>query len=114
MDGQLPSIITTGLIAGTLHARQARHPWLDQATELEWAMISELTTASPYQMRAVMHFLDRVPDRDRAVKAFGQCGRSSSTRAWSPWTRTRPGRSIPRWTSPRCPARWPAACSGRT
>ena len=74
MDGQLPSIITTGLIAGTLHARQARHPWLDQATELEWAMISELTTASPYQMRAVMHFLDRVPDRDRAVKAFGQCG----------------------------------------
>jgi hypothetical protein len=74
MDGQLPSIITTGLIAGTLHARRVRHPWLDQATELEWAMISELTTASPYQMRAVMHFLDRVPDRDRAVKAFGQCG----------------------------------------
>lgn len=74
MDRQVPSIITTGLIAGTLHARQARHPWLDRATELEWAMISELTTASPYQMRAVMHFLDRVPDRDRAVKAFGQCG----------------------------------------
>ena len=74
MDRQLPSVITTGLIAGTLHARRVRHPWLDRATELEWAMISELTTASPYQMRAVMHFLDRVPDRDRAVKAFGQCG----------------------------------------
>ena len=74
MDGQHPSIITTGLIAGTLHARRVRHPWLDRATELEWAMISELTTASPYQMRGVMHFLDRVPDRDRAVKAFGQCG----------------------------------------
>ena len=74
MDRQLPSIITTGLIAGTLHARHVRHRWLDRATELEWAMISELTTASPYQMRAVMHFLDRVPDRDRAVKAFGQCG----------------------------------------
>jgi hypothetical protein len=74
MDGQHPSIITTGLIAGTLHARRARHPWLDRATELEWAMISELTTASPYVLRAVMHFLDRVPDRDRAVKAFGQCG----------------------------------------
>ena len=51
-----------------------RHPWLDRATELEWAMIGELTTASPYQMRGVMHFLDRVPDRERAVKAFGQCG----------------------------------------
>ncbi len=74
MDRQLPSVITTGLIAGTLHARHVRHPWLDRATELEWAMISELTTASPYQMRGVMHFLDRVPDRDRAVKAFGQCG----------------------------------------
>jgi hypothetical protein len=74
MDGQHPSIITTGLIAGTLHARRVRHPWLDRATELEWAMIGELTTASPYEMRGVMHFLDRVPDRDRAVKAFGQCG----------------------------------------
>jgi hypothetical protein len=74
MDDEHPSIITTGLIAGTLQARRVRHPWLDRATELEWAMIGELTTTSPYQMRAVMHFLDRVPDRDRAVKAFGQCG----------------------------------------
>jgi hypothetical protein len=74
MDRRRPSIITTGLIAGTLHARRVRHPWLDRATELEWTMIGELTTASPYVMRGVMHFLDRVPDRDRAVKAFGQCG----------------------------------------
>lgn len=72
--GQPPSISTTGLLAGALHARRVRHPWLDRATELMWAMISELTTTSPYDMRGVMYFLDRVPNRDRAGKAFGQCG----------------------------------------
>jgi hypothetical protein len=72
--GQPPSISTTGLLAGALHARRVGHPWLDRATELMWAMISELTATSPYDMRGVMYFLDRVPDRDRAVKAFGQCG----------------------------------------
>ena len=72
--GQPPSISTTGLLAGALHARRVRHPWLDRATELMWTMISELTTTSPYDMRGVMYFLDRVPDRDRAGKAFGQCG----------------------------------------
>jgi hypothetical protein len=72
--GQPPSISTTGLLAGALHARRVRYPWLDRATELMWAMISGLTATSPYDMRGVMYFLDRVPDRDRAVKAFGQCG----------------------------------------
>ena len=72
--GQPPSISTTGLLAGALHARRVRHPWLDRATELMWTMISELTTTSPYDIRGVMYFLDRVPDRDRAGKAFGQCG----------------------------------------
>jgi hypothetical protein len=72
--GQPPSISTTGLLAGALHARRVRYPWLDRATELMWAMISGLTATSPYDMRGVMYFLDRVPDRDQAVKAFGQCG----------------------------------------
>jgi hypothetical protein len=72
--GQPPSMSTTGLLAGALHARRVRHPWLDRATELMWTMISELTATSPYDMRGVMYFLDRVPDRDRAGKAFGQCG----------------------------------------
>src|SRR5207248_11642465 len=34
-----PSLITTGAIAGTLHARRVEHPWLDRATELLWERI---------------------------------------------------------------------------
>jgi hypothetical protein len=71
-DGGPASLITTGLLAGTLHGRGVRHPWLDRATELMWARIGELDQAGPYDLRAVAHFLDHVPDRDRAVKVFDQ------------------------------------------
>ncbi|HUY46467.1 MAG TPA: hypothetical protein VMV92_12155 [Streptosporangiaceae bacterium] len=68
------SLITTGLLAGTLHARGVRHRWLDRARDVLWTRISGLTTAGPYDMRAVLQFLDHVPDRDRAVKALDQLG----------------------------------------
>jgi hypothetical protein len=48
------------------------HPWLDRATGLMWARIGGLGAAGPYDLRAVVHFLDHVPDRDRAVKALDQ------------------------------------------
>jgi hypothetical protein len=73
-DGSPASLITTGLLAGTLHARQLRHPWLDHATELLWTRIGALTTTTPYDMRAVAYFLDHVAERDRAAKVFGQVG----------------------------------------
>jgi hypothetical protein len=68
--GRPASLITTGQIAGTLHARAATHPWLDQATELVWSNIDDLAEPSPYDMRGVMRFLDHVPDRDRAGRAL--------------------------------------------
>jgi hypothetical protein len=71
-DGGPASLITTGLLAGTLLGRGVRHPWLDRATGLMWARIGELDKAGPYDLRAVLHFLDHVPDRDRAVKAVDQ------------------------------------------
>ena len=71
-EGGRASIITTGLLAGTLHGRGVRHPWLDRATELMWARIGGLDAAGPYDLRAVVHFLDHVPDRDRAVKTLDQ------------------------------------------
>ncbi len=71
-DGGRASLITTGLLAGTLHGRGVRHPWLDRATGLMWSRIDELDAAGPYDLRAVAHFLDHVPDRDRAVKAIDQ------------------------------------------
>ncbi len=67
--GQPASLITTGLIAGTLHARQIAHPWLDRATDLLWERIGTLTQAGPYDLRAVLRFLDHVPDRVRAREA---------------------------------------------
>jgi len=60
------SLIQTGQIAGTLHARGVTHPWLERATDLMWILIGELTAATPYGMRGVLSFLDHVPDRQRA------------------------------------------------
>lgn len=73
-DGAPASLISTGLIAGTLHARGAQHPWLDGATRLLWSRMDSLADAGPYDMRAVLRFLDSVPDRDRAHAAVARLG----------------------------------------
>jgi hypothetical protein len=73
-EGHPASVIATGLIAGTLHARGVSHPWLDGATELMWARIGSLTEPSAYDMFGVLRFLQHVPDRDRAGEAFGRVG----------------------------------------
>jgi hypothetical protein len=39
-EGGPPSLISTGLIAGTLYARGVRHPWLDGATERQRPLLS--------------------------------------------------------------------------
>jgi hypothetical protein len=70
--GPPASLSMTGLIAGTLHARRARHPWLDRATEVMWGRIGQITEAAPYGMLGVLRFLQYVPDRDRARAVFGQ------------------------------------------
>lgn len=74
-EGSRPaSLIATGLIAGTLHSRGVSHPWLDRASEVMWSRIGELTAPSAYEMLGVTRFLDCVPDRDRAQRAFRQVG----------------------------------------
>ncbi len=72
--GQPAWLITTALLAGTLHGRQVRHPWLDRATGWVWSRLDDLGSAGPYDMRAVLYFLDRVPDRDRAAAALQAAG----------------------------------------
>jgi hypothetical protein len=74
VDGHPASLITTGLLAATLHAREVRHPWLDRATDLLWTRIGDLTTTGPYDMRAVLRFLDHVPDQKRAQEAADRLG----------------------------------------
>jgi len=73
-DGRPASLIQTGLIAGTLHARGVRHPWLDRATETMWARLAGVTSPGPYDMFGALRFLQHVPDRARAREAFGRVG----------------------------------------
>jgi hypothetical protein len=83
-EGHPASVITTGLIAGTLHARDVNHPWLDRATELMWTRIDALASSGgaelqggpggEYEMLGVLAFLQHVPDRDRAHELFGRVG----------------------------------------
>ncbi len=73
-EGHPASVIQTGQIAGTLHARGFSHPWLDRATDLMWARIGTLTEVSAYEMFGVLAFLEHVPDRSRAQAAFDRAG----------------------------------------
>ncbi len=81
-EGRPASLIMTGLIAGTLHARHVKDPWLERATEVMWPRIGRLTgpdglaaaPAGAYEMLGVLQFLQHVPDRARARDAFGQVG----------------------------------------
>jgi hypothetical protein len=80
-EGRPASLVSTGRIAGTLYARGVAHPWLDGATEVMWSRIEALTearppeaAASPYGMLGVLAFLDHVPDRARAERAFAAAG----------------------------------------
>jgi hypothetical protein len=68
------SLIATGMIAGTLHARGFSHPWLDGATEVMWTRIGTLTEPGGYEMFGVLRFLQHVPDRERAREAFARVG----------------------------------------
>jgi hypothetical protein len=77
-EGNPVSLIQTGQIAGTLHARGFSHPWLDRATEVMWERIGALTEPSGalggYEMLGVLAFLQHVPDRPRARAAFDEVG----------------------------------------
>jgi hypothetical protein len=68
------SMISTGLITGTLHARGFEHPWLDRATETMWTLLDRPGAVGPYDLRGALAFLQHVPDRDRAQAAFGRIG----------------------------------------
>jgi hypothetical protein len=68
--GNPASLITTGAIAGTLHARGVAHPWLESATELLWQRLeAPADQLGPYEARGVVRFLDGVADEQRARAA---------------------------------------------
>jgi hypothetical protein len=74
-EGRPASLYTTGLIAATLYARQVEHRWLDDAAELLWQQIDELDDPGPYAFRGILRFLQHVPDRSRAERAFERVGK---------------------------------------
>jgi len=71
-EGNPPSVMPTGMLAGTLHARGVSHPWLDRATALMWSRIGTLDKPGPYDIYGVLWFCEYVPDRERADKALGR------------------------------------------
>ncbi len=73
-EGHPSSLIATGMITGTLHARGVSHPWLDRATEVMWTRMATLSEPGGYEMFGVLGFLQHVPDRDRAREVFGRVG----------------------------------------
>ncbi len=73
-DGRPASLIQTGQIAGVLHSRGVTHPWLTRATEVMWERIGGLSEPAPYEMFGVLKFLECVPDRQRAQRAFDAVG----------------------------------------
>jgi hypothetical protein len=82
-DGHPASLVATGMIAGTLHARGVSHPWLDGAADVMWNRMGKLWAAddglssdgaAAYEMFGVLAFLQHVPDRDRAREVFGRVG----------------------------------------
>jgi hypothetical protein len=66
------SLISTGQIAGTLHARAIEHPWLRRATEVMWELIDGLADPGAYDLIGALRFLDHVPDRKRAQAALAR------------------------------------------
>ncbi|GGK75873.1 hypothetical protein Ppa06_32240 [Planomonospora parontospora subsp. parontospora] len=66
------SLVPTASIAGLLHKHKVEHPWLGPATEFTWAAIGGTSELQPYTARAILHFLEHVPDRDRAHDEFAR------------------------------------------
>jgi hypothetical protein len=65
-EGLPPSLITTGLLAATLHARDVEHPWLDRATTWLYDRGERFEGGHPYEVRGLLTFLQEAPDRGRA------------------------------------------------
>lgn len=73
-DHPLASLNPTAAIAALLHKHHSAHPWLAPATDYCWRAIDAITATSPYEMRAVLPFLEQVPARARAEAAFARLG----------------------------------------
>ena len=73
-DNPPSSLNPTAALAALLYKNGVEHAWLTTATTYCWKQLDALDETSPYEMRAVLPFLDFVPDRARAEEAFARIG----------------------------------------
>jgi hypothetical protein len=82
------SLLPTASIAGLLYKNHIQHAWLEQATAFVWSAGAELLERAAasgsdrfrrlqvlYEARALVVFLDHVPDRTRAARTAQELGR---------------------------------------
>ena len=73
-DQPVASLNPTAAIAALLHKHHIEHPWLAVATDYCWRTLDTLNATTPYEMRAILPFLEFVPDRTRAEQVFARVG----------------------------------------
>ena len=66
VDGLPGSLNPTTSIAALLLKNGIDHPWVGQATNFCWRALENLTDPGPYDVPAILKFLEYVPDRPRA------------------------------------------------
>jgi len=72
-DNEPPSSINpTASIAALLHKHAVQHPWLARATNFCWQQIEETTLTGGHDFLCALPFLEYVPDRARAARAFAR------------------------------------------
>ena len=64
------SINPTASIASLLHKNNVHHPWLERATAYCWQQIENPHFTFGHDFLCAMQFLEHVPDRARAERAF--------------------------------------------
>jgi len=73
-DPPVASLNPTASIAALFYKHSVEDPWLVSATAYCWRKLAILEETSPYEMRAILPFLDAVPDRTRAEEVFARVG----------------------------------------
>ncbi len=75
-DNPPASLNPTASIAGLLYQLGVAHPWLSRATAYCWRSLGAAPVTEMHELRAVLHFLEHVPDRQRAEDAFSLVSRA--------------------------------------
>ena len=75
LDDPPASINPTASIAGLLHKHRVHHPWLERATDYCWKHVEHLQTTSGHDFLCIQLFLEYIPDRERAERAFERVSR---------------------------------------